>query len=255
MFIGKMPPMGQRVGILPVDPQDADGPYPPAGLLGAPPTPPPRERLGDLSMKYETGYGPGKEARAAARVSTGKGDKGGVSYGAYQLASKMDQPRQFLRQDGAQWADRFKGLDPTERGGAFGKIWKTIAAENPQAFFEAQHAYIQRTHYDPVVADVLQRTGVDIKGLPKAMQDAAWSVAVNHSGKGAGRILADGINNAKILAHPGTPDFNIAALDLMYDRRSGFVKTLDDPPQNLPGLLKRYGFERKDARAMLERQK
>ncbi|HJR55324.1 MAG TPA: hypothetical protein VJ798_02000 [Rhizomicrobium sp.] len=245
--------MGQRAGIIPVPPDE--GPDPAGGLLGVAPLSPvssrPAARLGALSMKYETSARPGQEARAAARVSTGKDDEGGVSYGAYQLASNRGQPQKFLQHEGARWADRFKGQDPTLRGGDFGKTWQAIAKEDPQGFFDAQHAYIQRTHYDPVVARVLKRTGVDIDSQPQAIRDAAWSAAVNHGGSGATSILSDGINNAKILAGPGTPDFNIAALDLIYDRRAGFVKTLKNKPKNLPSLLNRYRFEHKDARGRL----
>jgi type VI secretion system secreted protein VgrG len=133
-------------------------------------------------------------------------------------------------------------------------MWKTVAAENPTEFFEAQHAYIQRSHYNPVVARVLKRTGVDIDRQPQAIRDAAWSAAVNHSSDGATAILADGINNAKRLAPPGTPDFDIAALDLIYDRRGGYVRTLKKPPPDLSGLLNRYRLEHKNARGMLRRQ-
>jgi type VI secretion system secreted protein VgrG len=249
MFLERMRPRGQSAGILSVPPDEA--PDPAGGLLGVVPPAPPAPRLGNLSMKYETSARPGQEARAAARVSTGEGDKGGVSYGAYQLASKKGQPQKFLEREGARWADRFKGLDPTSRGGDYGKTWQAIAREEPEAFFEAQHAYIQRTHYDPVVARVLKRTGVDIARQPQAIRDAAWSAAVHHGRDGATAILSDGINNAKRLAAPGSPDFNIAALDLIYDRRGGYTRTIPDKPKDLPSLLGRFRLERKDARGML----
>lgn len=256
MFIRNIPPMGQRAGIIPVPPDE--GPDPAGGLLGVAPLSPvssrPAARLGALSMKYETSARPGQEARAAARVSTGKDDEGGVSYGAYQLASNRGQPQKFLQHEGARWADRFKGQDPTLRGGDFGKTWQAVAKEDPQGFFDAQHAYIQRTHYAPVVARVLKRTGVDIDSQPQAIRDAAWSASVNHSGNGATHILSNGINNAKILAGPGTPDFNIAALDLIYDHRTGYAKRHVSPRKGLRGLLRRYGLERKDARDMLKQQ-
>jgi type VI secretion system secreted protein VgrG len=239
-------PAARRVGIVSVDPQEISSA---SGLLPVPA--PAKVRLGDLSMQYETGYGPGKEAKAVARVSTGKHDRGGVSYGAYQLASEKGQPQKFLLREGAPWSGRFNDLNPAERGGAFEKIWKAVAAEDPRAFFDAQHAYIQRTHYDPVVANVRKRTGVDINRLPQAIRDAAWSAAVNHSGDGATIILSDGINNAKRLAAPSSPDFNIAALDLIYDRRTGYVKKNVAGKDGLRGLLNRYPLERKRARGML----
>ncbi|HEY0366030.1 MAG TPA: LysM domain-containing protein, partial [Pyrinomonadaceae bacterium] len=44
------------------------------------------EALGTLSAKYETG------GRGPGTVSTGAGDPGGVSYGSYQMATKMGVP-------------------------------------------------------------------------------------------------------------------------------------------------------------------
>jgi type VI secretion system secreted protein VgrG len=251
MRMGKIPPKGQRLGIVPLPPDDA--PDPAGGLLGiAPPPSQAGARLGNLSMQYETSARPGQEARAAARISTGEGDKGGVSYGAYQLSSTYKQPQQFLQREGARWADRFKGQDPAVRGGDYGKTWQAIAREDPKAFFEAQHAFIERTHYKPLVARVRERTGVDVERQPQAIRDAAWSAAVNHSDKGATAILSDGINNAKRLAAPSSPDFPTAALDLIYDRRAGYVRTLKEKPKNLRGLLDRYRLEHKDARDMLK---
>ncbi|MEO7404886.1 MAG: hypothetical protein ABIU95_14560, partial [Burkholderiales bacterium] len=47
------------------------------------------EHLGKLSAKYESG------GRASGTVSSGKGDPGGVSYGSYQLSSKVGTAQKF----------------------------------------------------------------------------------------------------------------------------------------------------------------
>src|SRR5688572_25095226 len=52
------------------------------------------EELGALSAKYETG------GRGPGTVSTGAGDRGGVSYGSYQMATKMGVPARFVSQQG-----------------------------------------------------------------------------------------------------------------------------------------------------------
>jgi len=134
----------------------------------------PTSRLGDLSMRHETGYSPGHEGKAAGVVSGGAKDPGGVSYGAYQLASSEAGGRQvqaFLKSpEGARWADRFKGLDPTQPGGAFAQEWKKIAANEPDKFFTAQHDYIKRTHYDPVVQEVRHATSLDINQRSRALK-------------------------------------------------------------------------------------
>lgn len=132
----------------------------------------PTHPLGSLSMVYETGFRPGQEALAAGRVSSGINDPGGVSYGAYQMASRKGVVQDFLRHDGRSWADQLAGLDPKVRGGAFGAGWKGIAATDGSVFFDAQHSYIEKTHYDRVVTKVLNRTGLDINAQSDAVQNA-----------------------------------------------------------------------------------
>jgi type VI secretion system secreted protein VgrG len=234
------------LGLLPLPGQmpapAAPGPAPAAAQAR------PQGRLGDLSMKYETSFRPGDEAKAAAIVSPGKGDKGGVSYGLYQLASKTGTLQNFMDHEGAQWAPHFAGLDPTERGGAYGKTWQAIARENPRAFADAQQAFIQRTHYEPLVASVLKRTGVDIGKQPKAVQEAVWSMAVQHSG--APDVVTRAVLATK--APAGSPGYADALIDNLYDARARYVTGLKDE-ENLPKWLNRYRLERADAHAMLTR--
>lgn len=140
------------------------------------PVPPLPERrrfpLGVLSAKYETSN------RGAGTVSTGNGDPGGISYGSYQLATNRGRPREFLAREGSRWAAEFGGAAPGSP--AFGKVWKAIAAREPGAFQDAQHAYIKRTHYDVQVSRVLAKTGVDLETRSDAVRNAVWSTAVQH---------------------------------------------------------------------------
>lgn len=128
--------------------------------------------LGALSARYETsGRGPGT-------VSSGRGDAGGISYGSYQLASKLGRPEEFLGKEGHRWVSEFgqaKSGTP-----AFSRIWKSIAAREPEVFQLAQHAFIRRTHYDVQIAHVRQATGVDLDRWSNAVRDAVWSTAVQH---------------------------------------------------------------------------
>ena len=72
------------------------------------------------------------------------------------------------------------GMDPTQLDGTFVRKWKDITATAPYTFFQTQHDYIQRTHYDPVVKAVLNNTGLDVGSRSKAVQDVVWSMAVQH---------------------------------------------------------------------------
>ena len=128
--------------------------------------------LGKLSAKYETGdRGPGV-------VSSGAGDPGGVSYGSYQMASKMGVPQRFVSQPGFPWARDFQNL--TAGSAEFTAVWKRIAASQPEAFQKAQHEYIKKTHYDLLVAKILCDNKVDVNTRCHALQDVVWSTAVQH---------------------------------------------------------------------------
>ena len=133
--------------------------------------------LGRVSEKYESG------GRGVGTISTGKGDAGGVSYGTYQLASKTGTMRKFLNSKEAEpYAGRFEGLEPGTP--EFNKAYKEAVKSDPEGFSEAQHAYIKRTHFDPVAA-YAKAKGIDVND--PAIQEALWSQSVQHSGRGIGK--------------------------------------------------------------------
>lgn len=140
--------------------------------------------LGDLSMLYETGHAPGQELQASGVVSSGRNDPGGVSYGAYQLASRSHHGTPtiwvFLAREGLQWAPEFGQDDPTMHDGPFGTCWKTIAKRDGLVFFHGQHDFIARSHFLPVVNYVKKHTGLDIRARSITLQNVVWSMAVQH---------------------------------------------------------------------------
>ncbi|HLM24363.1 MAG TPA: LysM peptidoglycan-binding domain-containing protein [Pyrinomonadaceae bacterium] len=130
------------------------------------------DALGALSAKYETG------GRGCGTVSTGAGDYGGVSYGSYQMASKMGVPTKFVTQSGFPWLKDFANL--VAGTAPFTSVWKRIAAEQAEDFQRAQHAYIKRTHYDLLVVKIVSDDNLDINTRSRALQDVVWSTAVQH---------------------------------------------------------------------------
>ena len=130
------------------------------------------DALGALSAKYETG------GRGPGTVSTGAGDFGGVSYGSYQMASKMGVPTKFVTQPGFPWRQDFANL--TAGTAAFTAVWKRIAAEQTADFQRAQHEYIKKTHYDLLCSKILGDDGLDVNTRSRAVQDVVWSTAVQH---------------------------------------------------------------------------
>lgn len=179
-----------------------------ADALGIPKDGAAAQPLGALSERYESG------GRGPGTVSSGAGDPGGVSYGTYQLASKTGTAAAFVRNEGARWPELAQHA-PGSAG--FSAAWRAIAQRQPQDFGAAQHAFIERTHYRPVVDEIKRRVGVDLDAQPQAVRDAVWSVAVQH-GKAAD-ILVDALVATDRSA---TPPADL--LRAIYRVRSNYVR-------------------------------
>lgn len=185
--------------------------------------------IGVVSAKYESGN------KGVHTVSSGRGDPGGVSYGAYQLASKTGTMTTFLNSsNGSQYREQFSGTKPGTE--AFNNIYAKIAAQDPQGFNEAQHLFIKRTHYDPV-ASIASSLGINTSN--RAIQEALWSQSVQHGRKGNIKIL----NGAMKLANP---DNNSDMLRAIYNSRSNYVRGLSINSDTKSSILNRYNNELND---------
>jgi hypothetical protein len=201
--------------------------------------------LGKLSEKYESG------GRGPGTVSTGKGDPGGVSYGTYQLASKVGRADDFVKR---HYPEEFKGL----KAGAdeFTKRWKELAAKDPKGLHANEHAYIKETHYDPQARKLQKDLGLDVTKRSAAFRDVVWSVAVQH-GPNTALIVAA----LKPLAKGGKLDgvSDEAMVRAIYAERGRmdkdgklvhFRRVSDDW---IPRLTRRFDGELKDALEMLKK--
>ena len=170
-------------------------------------------RLGGLSERFESG------GRGPGAVSSGRGDPGGVSYGIWQLSSRAGTVVAFVAAEGARWLSEL--ADAVPGSPAFSAAWQVIAAREPEAFAEAQHAFIERTHYRPAVAAVRQRTGLDLDSRHCAVRDTAWAVAVQEGGA-AGR-LAQAVARADAGPGRGDAGYDRALVEAIYEARSAYV--------------------------------
>ena len=208
-------------------------------------------QLGALSEQYETG------GRGPGTVSSGAGDPGGVSYGTYQLAGNLGRPQQFLANEGRAWAAEFGGASPGSA--SFTATWKAIAAREPEKFEAAQHAYIQRTHYDVQVDHVQAAAGLDLSTRSAALKDVAWSTSVQHGPetnaivKAMARVEAQGVKPSDGQA------YDRALINAIYDERgkrdaSGALAYFTSASAQVQAsVANRFADERRDALAMLDR--
>ena len=204
--------------------------------------------LGELSAKYETG------GRGPGTVSTGAGDPGGVSYGSYQMASKMGTATRFVTQPGFPWLADFQNL---KAGSApFTACWKRIATAETDAFQRAQHAFIKKSHYDLLAAKILNDDGLDVNTRCRALQDVIWSVAVQHGG--ATPIVHRALANCSLpQTDPGYDEQVIRAIYAERGRKKAdgtlayFSKSA---PSVQKGVARRFRDELQDALAMLAKE-
>ena len=147
--------------------------------------------LGRLSSQYETG------GRGSITVSSGVGDAGGVSYGAYQMTSKPNggNVTLFVQWAAFPWKSEFEGLVAGTT--QFSKKWKEIVTANKDQFEKIEHEYIQLTHYDPLVDKLKRENNINITEHSDALNDVIWSTAVQH-GKGSG-VVGIAINKVTVL--------------------------------------------------------
>ena len=206
------------------------------------------DMLGSLSAKYETG------GRGPGTVSTGSGDPGGVSYGSYQMATKMGTVTRFVTQAGFQWANDFANL---QAGTAqFTAVWKRIATDQTDAFQRAQHEFIKKTHYDLLASKILTDDSLDVNSRSRAVQDVVWSTAVQHGG-------------ATPIVHRACATLTCKQTDSNYDEQliravyaergrkkpDGNLAYFSKSSSNVQaGVAKRFKSELQDALAMLAKE-
>ncbi len=198
------------------------------------------DMLGQLCRKYESGD-PGS-------ISTGEGDAGGKSYGAYQFSSRYDKPRDFFLwcQESSstiyqKFGDRLS-IAYEEDGGYgsnFDETWKALAQENYEGFFRAQQTYVGMNYYEPAVAAVENSIpGFDMSNYSIALRNVIWSRAVQHGSGGACEVVEDAV--AALGGFANQPESEL--IDAIY-RSSGEVRPRKDGDANwMSGsLAERYG--------------
>ncbi|MEG3166364.1 hypothetical protein U1701_17380 [Sphingomonas sp. PB2P19] len=181
--------------------------------------------LGSLSEEFESG------GRGPETVSGGLNDPGGVSYGVYQLASKSGSCAAFMKVEGRPWAADFGTAVPGSL--PFTTASKAVAHRDPDAFRKAQHAFIERTHYRPVLAAVTDRKGIDLDARSDAVSDVAWSCAVQHAG--APNILIEAIDVTDRNTARDDPAYDRQLIEATYATRKAYVLHVASNPKLAPG--------------------
>lgn len=241
------------VEVKPAKPAPVAAPVPvsPATTPSSPPLVPSSvPELGSLSEEYESG------GRGPGAVSGGVNDPGGVSYGTYQLASATGTCAAFVKAEGKPWAGELGVGKPGSA--AFSAAWKAIAAREPAVFRQAQHAFIERTHYRPVITAVEDRKAINLDARSEAVRNMVWSCAVQHHG--APNILIKAVDTVDQSTERDAPDYDRKLIEAGYDARTAYVLEVAKNPKlpqaerdQLVSITRnRFVKERAKALAMLD---
>lgn len=183
-------------------------------------------QLGQTSKQFETG------GRGAGTISTGKGDRGGVSYGSYQMSSKLGVVQDFIKN--SAYAKNFSGQSVNSTD--FKNTWKDLAKNDPN-FEKAQHDYIKKTHYD-VLMRKLNKSGLDLSKRGAAVQDAIWSTSVQFGGNTS--LINSALKGKNVNS---LSDSDI--ISAIQDYKKANTETLfKSSPSNWDGLRNRAGSEK-----------
>ena len=212
--------------------------------------PPFREQMGTVRTEestLQTGAGPEptQPGILAARFESanrpnaiGYDRLGGTCYGTYQLSSRMgglDAFLKFLDTEAPQWAKRLREAGPANtkgRTGAMPSEWKRIHRENPERFAGLQHAFTQKTYYDPAANLINLRTGIDPNQASPALREVLWSTAVQHGVNGAANIFQRALDTVSANAPPRESDLIQAIYNERKTRFTGSTQAVRSAVQN-----------------------
>lgn len=151
--------------------------------------------LGILSEQYESGGD-------AGAISSGVGDAGGKSYGAWQFASNVGSLKTFvlwLKNKNYNFYERLYGAMQTDYknegtyyGNQFDAQWRDIAAKNYEEFYNLQHEHIYENYYNAMVKKLVSnKYGYNYEKRLRsfAVRNVFWSSAVHHGVTGGFNIV------------------------------------------------------------------
>ena len=196
--------------------------------------------LGILSRKYES---------RGNSSAIGYDNRGGTSYGKYQIAAKTGTMNNFLKycetrggENGKEVARRMRAsgaLDTGSKGGAAPAEWQKLVSEGKMGSLE--HDFIKATHYDVAMRGLNPEVQQRMSAY-KTMQDVVWSTATA-LGPGGARAAINSVYR------PGMTDEELILAIYRY-RDTRYNKN-----QYKDAVIARHRKEERDALAMLKQEK
>ena len=202
-------------------------------------------QTGESTLLTGAGSEPAQPGILAARFESasrpdaiGYDRLGGTCYGTYQLSSRMggmDAFLKFLATEAPQWAKRLREAGPANtkgRSGAMPEEWKRIHREAPERFAALQHAFTQKSYYEPAAHLVNRRTGINPDQASPALREVLWSTAVQHGVNGAANIFQRALDTISANGPPREGDLIQAIYNERKTRFTGSTQAVRSAVQN-----------------------
>lgn len=141
--------------------------------------------LGSVSAKEESNSNPGS-------ISSGTGDHGGRSYGAFQFSSKMGTTKDYIKN--SKYKDKFNGLEVGSK--EFNEAWQKLAKEDPEGFYADQQAYAEKNFYDKTKNGLVKK-GIDLSNRGRAIQELLFSIGISF-GSSAPNLISKALNGKNV---------------------------------------------------------
>lgn len=208
--------------------------------------------LGMLAREGESNDWSG--AHHPGTVSTGKGDKGKQSYGAYQYSSAAKIPQDFFRRQGKPWAATFANLQPGTA--AYKAEWERVSRLDPIAFARAQHEYTYQWNYLPQARQIAKTAGIDLSQRSLALRNAVFSASIQFNPYG--HLFADVIKRENDRAGGQASDDDL--IKAIYAERGrvgpdGHLVHFRGSPDFEEGLKNRFAKEENRGLDILSRER
>ena len=224
------------------------------------------EKIARLARKYESNGDP-------AAVSSGEGDLGGVSYGLYQLSSKVGAVAEFVA-----WLCDYPKPEYANYGAVLAAVpicsdyfnaeWKNIGTIDPGGFGMLQDEYIKEMYYEKA-SKLLCHEDYCADRHSLAMKAVILSRAVQNGPTGAKNLFVEACQR---LGHPNLSyvddkyfdrdmigavyDFLIAECDSAREDEQGIMRSTfgfcNGSQGVISGLRNRFVHEKEDALNMLD---
>lgn len=187
-------------------------------------------QLGYISAREESNGNPGA-------VGLNPNDKGGASFGVWQLSSKMGTVDDFLnfikdknREIYLQLSES-KKQDNNSYGENFISSWKEIAKNKHDLFYELQRLFIKRNYYDSFIK-LAKKNNLNINYLLdyNSTSNMIWSTCVQHGSGGAIKIMKK-ITPITTMEH---------LIERIYEERLNIIAKSYPPNSPNPGVVSLY---------------